>query len=153
MYNEDYLLRMFEQMAEMAAHLCGFSELVHIVQLNRQGAHDEALAAIDRAWDDLFAGPRGMVQTMDSATLVAILRQPARLRVAAQLFTEEARAWAGRGDTARAAACQRRALELILEARTVAHDAEDDAVLAELRAAVPIASLSPRYRAMLTDEH
>ena len=153
MDNEDYLLRMFEQMAEMAAHLCGFSDLVRIVQLNRQGDHAGALAAIDRAWDDLFAGPRGMVQTVDTATLVAILRQPARLRVAAQLFTEEARAWNGRGDTARAAACQRRALELILEARAVAPDAEDDAVLAELRAAVPIASLSPRHRALLPDAH
>src|SRR5262245_34714271 len=47
MYNEDYLLRMFEQMAEMAAHLCGFRELVHIVQLNRQGDHARALAEID----------------------------------------------------------------------------------------------------------
>ena len=146
MYNEDYLLRMVEQMAEMAAHLCGFSELVHIVQLNRQGDHAGALAAIDRVWDDLFAGPRGMVQTMDSATLVAMLRQPARLRVAAQLFTEEARAWAGRGDAARAAACQRRALELVLEARARDPRAEDDAAILELSRLAPVDTLDPRYR-------
>ena len=149
MDNEDYLLRMFEQMAKMAAHLCGLSELVHIVELNRQGEHAEALAAIDRAWDELFAGPRGMVQTVDTATLVAILRQPARLRVAAQLFTEEARARAATGDTGRAAACRRRALELILEARAIEPDAEDDAALGELRAAVAPEALSARHRAML----
>jgi hypothetical protein len=152
MYNEDYLLRMFEQMAEMLAQACGFSELVHIVQLNRRGEHAEALAAIDRAWDDLFPGPRGMVQAVDTATLVAMLRQPVRLRVAAQLFAEEARAWAGQGDAARAAACRRRALELILEAGAIDPADEDRAALDELRAAVPLDALSARHRTMLPDQ-
>jgi len=149
MYNEDYLLRMFEQMAEMAAHLCGFRELVHIVQLNRQGDHARALAEIDRAWDDVFAGPRGMVHAVDTPTLVAMLRQPARLRVAAQLYTEEARARAGSGDAERAAGCYRRALELILEARAIDPDDADDAMLRELRGLVPDDALAPRYRTLL----
>lgn len=119
MYSEDYLLRQIEQMAEMLAHLSGFSELVHIVQHNRRGDHAEALAAIDRTWDDLLAGPRGMARSIDTATLVALLRQPARLRAAAQLFSEEALARDGLGNPARAADCRRRAVELLREAEAI----------------------------------
>jgi len=150
MYNEDYLLRMFEQIVDTVAHLVGFHTLVEIAQLNRGGAHDEALAAIDRAWDDLLPGPRGLARAIDTAMLAALLREPAKLRLAVQLLGEEARAHAGNGDAARAADRYRRAIELLLEARAARPDDQDLAVLRELSAVVPRAVLAPRYRAMLS---
>jgi len=149
MYNEDYLLRMFEQIVDTAAHLVGFHALVEIAQLNRRGDHDDALAAIDRAWDDLLPGPRGLVRAVDIRMLAALLREPAKLRLAVQLLGEEARAHAGTGDAARAADRYRRAMELLLEARAIDPDDQDFAVLRELSGVVPRAALAPRYRAML----
>lgn len=134
MYSEDYLLRMFEQMADMLAHAVGAGPIAHIMQLNRRGAHEDALAAIERVWDELFTGPRGMIDAVDARTIAAMLRHPAKLRLAAQLLAEEARARAGLGEAARAVRCYRRARELVLEARAIAPDERDDAVLRELSA-------------------
>jgi hypothetical protein len=152
MYNEDYILRLFEQIVDTAAHLIGFHTLVEIVQLNRRGDHDDALMAIDRVWDDLLPGlpgPHGLARVVDTRMLAALLREPAKLRLAVQLLGEEARAHAGNGDAARAADRYRRAMELLLEARAIGPEDQDFSVLRELSWVVPRAALAPRYRAML----
>jgi tetratricopeptide (TPR) repeat protein len=155
MYEEDYLLRLIKQIVATAAHLVGGHAIAQIVQLNRSGDHQRALDEIDGAWDDLLDGPRGVARAVDTQTLVGMLRDPVRTRLAAQLCAEEARAWTGLGDAARAADRYRRAIELVLEARAIdpqrsaEQEVQDVAALRELTSSAPEAALAPRYRARL----
>jgi hypothetical protein len=141
-FREDYLMRQIQQLADAIARIAG---------LNRRKDHEQALAEADQAWEALLDVPRALVHSVDTATLVGMLREPARLRLAARLFLEEARALTGRGDPVRAAVRSRRALELVLEARasdpTQAED--DDAAIRELARTVPADALDERYRGLL----
>jgi hypothetical protein len=144
-YSEDYIIRLIQQLVAFIAH---------ITRLNRNGEHDKALAAVERTWGELFDVPREMLDAVDTPSLVAMLREPAKIRLAAQLFVEEGRALAGKGDPLSAAVRFRRALELFLEARAgdpagevaIARDS-DDATIQELLRIVPRETLAPRYRA------
>jgi tetratricopeptide (TPR) repeat protein len=138
MFREDYIIRLIKQLAEFIARAAG---------LNRSGKYDEALAATDQAWDQLLDAPRGMIAAVDTPTLAMLLRDPAKIRVAAQLSYEEGRALAGKGDPFHAALRYRRAMELILEARARDPQPEDDAAILELGRHVSIDTLDPRYRA------
>jgi hypothetical protein len=209
MYREDYLLRLIQQLVQSLARIAG---------LNRSGKHDEALAASEDAWDRLLDAPRGMIAAIDTPTLAMLLREPAKMRVAAQLCYEEARALGGterspegagregpqapdqrsegpsegdggterspegagregpqapdqrsegpsegdvlgghmkyslparKGDPVQAALRYRRALELILEARALDPQPEDDEAILELRRHVPVDTLDARYRQLL----
>jgi hypothetical protein len=137
MYREDYLMRLIHQLAEFVARVAGF---------NRKGEHDQALAAARQAWDALLDAPREVIASVDSATLATMLRDPAKIRTAAQLCHEEGLALEGKGDPVHAQLRYRRALELVLEARSREPRPEDDAAMLELSRLVPVASLDPRYR-------
>lgn len=141
MFEEDYILRMVQALAAAIARIAG---------LNRTEDHAGALAEAERAWEILDVPP-ALARTVDTATLVGLLREPAKLRLAARLFREEARALRGQGDAARAELRTRRALELLLEARALdpAGRAEDDPLIAELATAVSPAALAGRYRTLL----
>lgn len=160
MYNEDYILRMVQQLAAAIARIAG---------LNQREQHDRALADADRAWGDLIGDiPPEIAGSVDSRTLAGMLRQPARIRLASQILGEQARALTGQGDAAGAARRARRALELLLEARaaeaTARHrpdrpersqrgapdDAADAAAIRALVQRVPDDALAPRYRALMT---
>jgi len=173
-YQEDYLLRLIQQLGVFAANIVG---------LNQKGEYDQALAAADQAWGKLLEDtPRALIDAVDTPTLAGMLREPAKIRAAAQLFIEEGRALAGKGDSQRAAARFRRAMELIFEARaldptgeaTASRDSassidprtpgsstpspskpspskpspskQDDAILRELSRVVPLETLDLRYR-------
>jgi len=110
-YQEDYLLRLIQQLSAFVAQIAG---------LNQKGEHDQALAAADQAWGKLLEEtPRTLIDRVDTLTLAGMLREPAKMRAAAQLFVEEGRALAAKGDPQRAAARFRRAMELIFEARAL----------------------------------
>ena len=137
MFREDYLMRVIHQLADAIARIAG---------LNRKAEHDQALAAADQAWGKLLDAPRELIDAVDSPTLAAMLREPAKLRAAAQLFQEEGHAFAGKGDPAHAQLRYRRAFELILEARAIDPRPEDDGAIMELSRLAPAATLDPRYR-------
>jgi hypothetical protein len=145
MFQEDYLLRVIQQLVDAIARIAG---------LNRRGEHDQAVVEADQAWSDLLGVPAELAATVDSRTLAGMLREPARIRLAAQLVREQARALTGKGDAAGAAVRCRRALELWLEARATeprgrgAGD-NDEAAIGELAHVVPADQLAPRYQAML----
>ena len=138
MYCEDYILRLVQQLVAAIARIAG---------LNQRGAHDEALAVADRAWCELLDVPREMLDAMDTPSLAAMLREPAKLRLAARLFVEEAHALASKGDPRLAAARLRRALELFLEVHATDPSEQDDAAIRDLLRVVPVEILAPRYRA------
>jgi hypothetical protein len=154
-YREDYILRLIEQLVAFVAH---------VARLNRGGEHDKALATADQAWGKLLDAPRELIDAVDTPTLAGMLREPAKIRAAAHLLTEESRALAGKGDAQAAATRLRRALELFLEARAMDPpkklparrraalladlSEQDDAAIQELLREVPVETLEPRYRTL-----
>jgi hypothetical protein len=145
-YREDYILRLIQQLGDFVAAIAG---------RNRKGQHAKALAMTDQAWGKLIDVPRELIDAVDTPTLAGMLREPDKMRVAAQLFYEEGRALAGTGDPLHAASRYRRAMELRLEARAAdpgSRVAGDDAALLELSLLVPSHTLDPRYRGRLPAE-
>jgi hypothetical protein len=141
MFEDDYILRAVKQLGAAIARIAG---------LNDQAEHDEALAAADQTWSDLLGIPAGLAASIDSRTLAGMLREPAKIRLAARLVHEQARALSAQGDAVRAAVRYRRAMELLLEARALDtnEDAQDRVAFQALSAVVPLETLLPRYRAL-----
>ncbi len=131
----DYLMRILRQLVEALARIAGY---------NRRGEHDKALGEAARAWDDLLDVPRELVDITDTPTLAGMLREPGKMRVAAQILIEEGRAFAGKRDPMTASLRYRKALELYIEARVIAPEADDDQVMFELSRDVGT-NLDPRY--------
>lgn len=137
MIREDYIMRLIKQLADAIARMAGF---------NRKRDYDAALAESERAWTDLLGVPRELVEVVDTSTLAGMLRDPEKMRAAAELLIEEARALTGKADPLNAAMRSRRAIELYLEARAIDPRPTDDASILELSRVVPAAHLDPRYR-------
>lgn len=131
----DYLMRLIRQLVDFIARISGY---------NRSGEHDKALVEAARAWEDLLDVPRELVDVTDTPTLAAMLREPQKMRAAAQLLIEEGKAFAGKRDPMTASLRYRKALELYLEARVIAPDPDDDGVMFELSREVGT-NLDPRY--------
>jgi hypothetical protein len=139
-FSEDYVIRMIEQLGAFVAQIAG---------LNEKGEHDQALDAADQAWGKLIDAPRALIDAVDTPTLAGMLREPAKIRAAAQLLYEEGRALAGNGDPLHAQVRYRRALELMLELRTIDPSKplpQDEATRRELWGLVPAHMLDPRYQ-------
>lgn len=138
MLRDDYIIRLIKQFAAFVARIVGKREA---------GDFDGALAESGRAWDDLIGQPpRELVDVIDTKTLADLLKEPAKLRVAAKLLIEEGRSYAGKGDPVHASVCYRRAWELYLEARLIEPGDDDAEVMSELARLVPANQLDPRYR-------
>jgi hypothetical protein len=136
MFREDYIIRLIKQVVDFVARLAG---------LRLEGRYDEAITEAGKGWDELIGHPRTLVDVTDSPTLASLLREPAKIRAAAQLLLEEGRAHEGKGDAAHAAVCYRRAFELTLEARAIEPSPDDGAAIAELARLVPATQLDERY--------
>ena len=135
-------MRLIQQLAEAISRIAG---------LNRSGNHDEALAAADAQWGKLLDAPRALIDAVDTPSLAAMLREPAKLRVAAQLCHQEGHALAAKGDPVHAQLRYRRALELMFELRAAEPDGDrgagdDEAAIRELSRLVPSSLIDPRYR-------
>lgn len=133
-------MRLIQKLGELISRIAG---------QNQRGKHDEALATAGQAWGTLLDAPRELIDAVDTPTLAAMLREPAKLRAAAQLCHEEAKALAGNGDPLRARLRYRRALELMLEARAAdpPGSRDDESAILELSREVDVSTLDPRYRA------
>ena len=132
MIREDYLMRLIRQLAEVLARAAGF---------NTRRKYDEAVDELQRAWEELLETPRNLLEVVDDATLAELLREPAKMRIAAQLLAEEARAIAGKGDPVNAAVLSKRAMRLYASASVLDPTEDDDAAILELSRAVPPGAL------------
>ena len=138
MLRDDYIIRLIKQLAAFLARM---------VSKRKAGDYDGAIAEAGKAWDDLVGQPpRDLVDVVDTHTLAELLKEPAKMRVAAQLLIEEGRSYAGKGDPAHATVMYRRAFELYLEARAIEPSDDDEAVIGELARLVPANQLDERYR-------
>ncbi len=137
MLRDDYIIRLIKQVAAFVSRIAG---------LRRAGQHEQALQESGRAFDELFDLPHDIVDAVDTPSLATILRTPANMRVAAQLFREEGFIYQGKRDPLTAATRFRRAFELYLEARAIEPTEEDTSAILELSRLVPASELDPRYR-------
>jgi len=134
---EDYLERMIRQLAEAIARIAGWTA---------NGKLEDAIRETDRAWDELLDVPRDLVDRLDGPTLAQLLGEPAKMRVAAELLAAEARVHQAKGNPVHALLCNRRALELFLEARALDPEPRDETAILELSRHVPKTEIDPRYR-------
>ena len=138
MIREDFIMRLIRQLVEALARIAGF---------RKRGEYDRALQEVEHAWEELGV-PRELVLATDRETLVSLLREPAKQRVAAELLAEEAHVVQAKGDPLHAAALRRRAVELFAAARESdpSAGADDDASIAELARYLPPAVLTDALR-------
>ncbi|HEY5948449.1 MAG TPA: hypothetical protein VIV40_23290 [Kofleriaceae bacterium] len=138
MLRDDYIIRLIKQLGAFLSRIAG---------RRKAGDFEGALQEVGKGWDDLIGQPpRELVDVLDTRTLAEMLKEPVKMRVAAQLLTEEGRARAGKGDPVHAAICYRRAWELYLEARLIEPSDDDAEAMSELARLVPANQLDPRYR-------
>lgn len=128
MIREDYIMRLIRQLAEVLARAAGH---------NTRRKYDEAIDALRRGWDELLETPRDLLEVVDDATLADLLRDPAKMRIAAQLLGEEARAVAGKSDPVHAAMLSKRAMKLYAVASDLDPQDDDEAHILELSRAAP----------------
>jgi len=107
-YEQDYILRLARQLAEVVARILG---------LGRTGQLADALAVAERAYGDLLGLPAGLIDRIDAATLLGLLRSPDEAHALIDLLEAEAVVLEASGDTARAA--RRRELATGLRAARV----------------------------------
>ena len=137
MIREDYILRFIKQLADFVARIAGY---------RKNGDFEQAQAEIERARDELLGFPPGLVDAIDTPTIVSLLRHPDKLRAAARLFWEEGLVLRARRDPLTAAARFRRAFELYLEARAIDPSEDDTAAILELSRFIPASEIDERYR-------
>ena len=128
-YEQDYILRLAKQIAQVLARALGLAE----AQAPRQ-----ALDEIDRAYSELFGFPPGLVDSFDGASLVRLVGDPLRCGQLARLVEEEARLYDRIGQPDRAA--EKRAVAAAL------HDAAgtQSASLSATPAVTPVTSPSEK---------
>ncbi|HEU5058932.1 MAG TPA: hypothetical protein VFU21_20505 [Kofleriaceae bacterium] len=137
MFREDYIIRLIKQLADFVARIAGYRQ---------KGEFERAQAEIERARDELLGLPPGLIDVVDTPTLVGLLRHPDKMRGAARLFWEEGLVLRARRDPLTAAARFRRAFELYLEARAIDPSEDDTSAILELSRLVPAGELDERYR-------
>jgi len=130
-------MRLIEQLGEALRRIAG---------LRKRGEYDEAVADVEATWGRLIDVPYELIDLVDTPTLAERLREPANMRIAAQLLMEEARAFSGKGNPIHATLRYRKALELFLEARAIDPQPVDESAILELSRYVHANQLDPRYR-------
>ena len=127
MLRDDYLMRLIHQLAQFLARIAGF---------NRRREYQSALDEARRAWDELDI-PHELVDRLDGAALADLLRDPAKMRAAAELLAEEAVALAATGDPLHAAHRRKRAYQLYGEAHARDPQPDDDEAMRRIAVHLP----------------
>ena len=130
-------MRLIKQLADFVARIAGYRQ---------KGELELAQAEVERARDELLGLPAGLIEVLDTPTLVDMLRHPDKLRAAARLFWEEGLILRARQDPLNASGRFRRAFELYLEARAVDPTEDDTSAILELSRLLPASELDERYR-------
>lgn len=137
----DYIMRLIAQFAQVLGRLLG---------LRKAGKLDEAEKLVEETANGIFGSLRSMIDQVDASTAAGLLGGRDKVIVYAALTAEEAEIAAARGQTRKASARRRRALELYLEALRLGEldDASRDRIT-ELKRLVSTDELDPRYRELL----
>ncbi len=141
---DDYLLRMIQDLARA---------LARVLLRKRERDFGGALRETRDAIGELLGARAELAQRLDSETAAHLVGEPEVVAGWARLVAEEAGIWRELDRPDDAAALDRRALELALEAhlRFARPRAEVVAFIERLRPAVDEASLAPRHRDALAE--
>jgi len=138
MLREDYLMRLVKQVADFVKRVINTREV--------EGDNERARDEIQRGYEDLLGLPPGLSDRLDAATMATMLRDPDKMRAAAQLSWQEGHTYKAMRDPLAAFTRYRRAHELYLEARALDPQEQDDAAILELSRLANARDLDPRYR-------
>ncbi len=138
MLREDFIIRLIKQVADFVKRVVNTREV--------EGDNERARDEIQRAYEDLLGLPPGLSDRLDAATMATMLRDPDKMRAAAQLSWQEGHTYKAMRDPVTAFARYRRAHELYLEARALDPQEQDDAAILELSRLAHARDLDPRYR-------
>jgi hypothetical protein len=137
----DYIMRLIAQFAQVLGRLLG---------LRKAGKLDEAEKLVEETANGIFGSLRSMLDQVDASSAAGLLGGRDKVLVYAALTAEEAEIAAARGQTRKASAQRRRAIELYLEASRLGDlDAAARDRITELRQTVPTDELEERYRELL----
>lgn len=141
---KDYILRMIQEIARMMAALVG---------RKTEGDFAGALAQARVATGTLLGPLAELAPRLDSVTAAHVVSEPEVIAAWAQVAAEEADVHRLMGNAELAAAGERRALELALEAYLRTADERPDLLdlIARLRGVVDAAALDVRYQDALAD--
>ena len=136
---KDYILRLIEQMRRLVEALLG--------KLRDGGEAQQDVVEARGILAQLLGPMAGLAPRMDSETAGQMVGDADVLLAWAELTAAEAALLRARGEAAAAAATDRRALELALEAhlRTTADRGDLLALIARLRPAIDASALAPRH--------
>ncbi len=139
MFEQDYVLRMIQQLAQAIARIAGFK---------KAGKLDEALSEVRETADGIFGPLLRTLDAVDAQSAAGLLGNREKIEAYARLTAEEASIHDLMGDARRARAGERRALLLYLEAAILgqAPSADARAAIEALRRKVDEGQLPPRYR-------
>lgn len=136
---KDYILQMIEQLTAAVASVVGLKEA---------GKLDDALRLVRETADGIFGPLLRTLDEVDSATAASLIGDSEKVAAYATLLAERADIYERKGDTRRARADHRRALEMYLERARLAPPLDDGtrAAIETLRTKVDEACLAERYR-------
>jgi hypothetical protein len=106
MFERDYVMRAVRQVAPALARVLGLRQL---------GKQEEADRELDELYRGLVPFDRELLDVLDAPTLVAMIRDPERVRAICQLLAFEADEADKRGEIARADRGRRRAQALLAQ--------------------------------------
>lgn len=139
-HQEDYLLRIIEQLAAAIA-----SVIRDAFKLVGTGDFAEAIDRILDGTVRLLGTRAEVLMRLDSETAATIVADPSQLLLWAQLSEAEARAHAAMGALDRAQACARRSAELALEAWDRDRSLDPQSIVDGYLADFPPGEMMPKY--------
>jgi len=142
MIERDYLMRLFQQLANV---------LARIIRAREQGKYDEALVAIDEAYGELFGLNETLVSVMSAESLAQLLGDSEKIKALARLFKEEGELCELQDDPTRAAIKYKKSLELYLEAvgSQTKIDLESESMIKSLLDKIDFEQLPKKYQTIL----
>lgn len=141
---QDFILRMIEQIVQV---------LLRVIGLAKAGDFDAALDQLRMGYGLLLGPFAEVVPRLDSASAAQIVQNPDQLLAYARLVHAEAGVRRQMGEPAAAAALERRALELALEAHARETSDPEGAreLIDALALAVPRETLNDHFLALLRE--
>jgi len=142
MIERDYLMRLFQQLANV---------LARIMRAREQEKYDDAQDAIDEAYGELFGLNETLVGVMSAESLAQLLGDGEKTKALARLLKEEGELCELQDDPTQAALKYKKSLELYLEAGSAQTkiDLEYESMIKPLLDKIDFEQLPKKYHAIL----
>ncbi len=139
MIERDYLMRLFQQLANV---------LARIMRAREQEKYDEAQVAIEEAYGELFGLNETLLAVMNAESLAHLLGDGEKTKTLARLLKEEAELYQLQEDPTQAALKYKKSFELYLEAISsqTKIDLESESMIKALSDKIDFDELPKKYQ-------